>query len=414
MDTKSIRTVDPKIADAIDNEYSRQQNNLELIASENVISKTVMKAIGSVLSNKYAEGYPGKRFYGGCEYVDDVETIAIDRVKKLFGAGYANVQAHSGSQANMAALFGMIEPGDRVLGMDLSHGGHLTHGSPVSFSGKLFDFKHYGVDKDTGKIDMANVQAIAEEHKPKMIIVGASSYPRTLEFDKFSEVAKSVGATLMVDMAHIAGLVAGGVHPNPMPYADIVTSTTHKTLRGPRGGLILSAKDLTSQINKQIFPGIQGGPLMHVIAGKAIAFKEASTPEFKQYQQNIINNAKVLSIALADHGFNLVSGGTDNHLMLVDLRSKDITGKEAETVLDLAGITANKNVIPYDTQSPFITSGIRIGTPVLTTRGMGKKEMLIVADLINDAINNRADTTRLDAIKKKVRTLCAEFPLFTD
>ena len=414
MDTKSIRTVDPKIADAIDNEYSRQQNNLELIASENVISKTVMKAIGSVLSNKYAEGYPGKRFYGGCEYVDDVETIAIDRVKKLFGAGYANVQAHSGSQANMAALFGMIEPGDRVLGMDLSHGGHLTHGSPVSFSGKLFDFKHYGVDKDTGKIDMANVQAIAEEHKPKMIIVGASSYPRTLEFDKFSEVAKSVGATLMVDMAHIAGLVAGGVHPNPMPYADIVTSTTHKTLRGPRGGLILSAKDLTSQINKQIFPGIQGGPLMHVIAGKAIAFKEASTPEFKQYQQNIINNAKVLSIALADHGFNLVSGGTDNHLMLVDLRSKDITGKEAETVLDLAGITANKNVIPYDTQSPFITSGIRIGSPVLTTRGMGKKEMLIVADLINDAINNRADTTRLDAIKKKVRTLCAEFPLFTD
>ncbi len=414
MDTKSIRTVDPEIAEAIDNEYSRQQNNLELIASENVISKTVMKAIGSVLSNKYAEGYPGKRFYGGCEYVDDVETIAIDRVKELFGAGYANVQAHSGSQANMAALFGMLEPGDRVLGMDLSHGGHLTHGSPVSFSGKLFDFKHYGVDKDTGKIDMANVQEIAEAHKPKMIIVGASSYPRTLEFDKFSEVAKSVGATLMVDMAHIAGLVAGGVHPNPLPYADIVTSTTHKTLRGPRGGIILSTKDLTAKINKQIFPGIQGGPLMHVIAGKAIAFKEASTPEFKQYQKNIVDNAQVLSLALANHGFNLVSGGTDNHLMLVDLRSKNITGKEAEAVLDLAGITANKNVIPYDTQSPFITSGIRIGTPVLSTRGMGEKEMQTVADLINDSIENRNNDSKLDAIKLKVRSLCAEFPLFTD
>jgi len=414
VDTKSIRTVDPEIAEAIDNEYSRQQNNLELIASENVISKTVMKAIGSVLSNKYAEGYPGKRFYGGCEYVDDVETIAIDRVKELFGAGYANVQAHSGSQANMAALFGMLEPGDRVLGMDLSHGGHLTHGSPVSFSGKLFDFKHYGVDKDTGKIDMANVQEIAEAHKPKMIIVGASSYPRTLEFDKFSEVAKSVGATLMVDMAHIAGLVAGGVHPNPLPYADIVTSTTHKTLRGPRGGIILSTKDLTAKINKQIFPGIQGGPLMHVIAGKAIAFKEASTPEFKQYQKNIVDNAQVLSLALANHGFNLVSGGTDNHLMLVDLRSKNITGKEAEAVLDLAGITANKNVIPYDTQSPFITSGIRIGTPVLSTRGMGEKEMQTVADLINDSIENRNNDSKLDAIKLKVRSLCAEFPLFTD
>ncbi len=414
MDTKSIRTVDPEIAEAIDNEYSRQQNNLELIASENVISKTVMKAIGSVLSNKYAEGYPGKRFYGGCEFVDNIETIAIDRVKELFGAEYANVQAHSGSQANMAALFGMLEPGDRLLGMDLAHGGHLTHGSPVSFSGKLFDFKHYGVDKDTGIINMGKVQEIAEKHKPKMIIVGASSYPRTLEFDKFSEIAKSVGATLMVDMAHIAGLVAGGVHPNPIPYADIVTSTTHKTLRGPRGGIILSAKDLTSQMNKQIFPGIQGGPLMHVIAGKAIAFKEASTPEFKQYQQNIIDNAKELSIALAGHGFNLVSGGTDNHLMLVDLRSKDITGKAAETVLDLAGITANKNVIPYDTENPFITSGIRIGSPVLTTRGMGKKEMVIVANLISDAIDNRNNSSTLDAIKQKVRSLCAKFPLFTD
>ncbi len=414
MDSKSIKIVDPEIAAAIDSEVLRQQNNLELIASENVISKTVMKAIGSVLSNKYAEGYPGKRFYGGCEYVDNVETIAIERVKKLFGATYANVQAHSGSQANMAALFGMLEPGDRVLGMDLAHGGHLTHGSPASFSGKLFDFKHYGVDRETGMINMDNVKAIAEDHKPKMIVVGASAYPRTLDFEKFSEIAKSVGATLMVDMAHIAGLIAGGVHPNPIPHADIVTSTTHKTLRGPRGGLILSSKDLTKTMNKQIFPGIQGGPLMHVIAGKAISFKEASAPEFKTYQKNIINNAKTLSIALLDHGFNLVSGGTDNHLMLVDLTSKGLSGKDAEETLDIAGITANKNVIPYDTRSPFVTSGIRVGTPVITTRGMGEKEMHLVADLINDAINNRNDDAALGKIKDKVQALCTEFPLFTE
>lgn len=414
MDSKSIQAVDPEIAAAIDSEVLRQQNNLELIASENVISKTVMKAIGSVLSNKYAEGYPGKRFYGGCEYVDDVETIAIDRAKELFGASYANVQAHSGSQANMAALFGMLEPGDKVLGMDLAHGGHLTHGSPASFSGKLFDFKHYGVDRETGMINMDNVQAIAEEHKPKMIIVGASAYPRTLDFENFAKIAKSVGATLMVDMAHIAGLIAGGVHPNPIPHADIVTSTTHKTLRGPRGGLILAATDLTSKINRQIFPGIQGGPLMHVIAGKAISFKEASLPDFKVYQQNIIKNAKTLSLALLDHGFNLVSGGTDNHLMLVDLTSKNLSGKEAEETLDIAGITANKNVIPYDTRSPFITSGIRVGTPVITTRGMGEKEMYLVADLINDAINKRGDETALKAIKDKVVSLCDDFPLFTE
>lgn len=414
MDSKSIQAVDPEIAAAIDSEVLRQQNNLELIASENVISKTVMKAIGSVLSNKYAEGYPGKRFYGGCEYVDDVETIAIERAKELFGASYANVQAHSGSQANMAALFGMLEPGDKVLGMDLAHGGHLTHGSPASFSGKLFDFKHYGVDRETGIIDMDNVQKIAEEHNPKMIIVGASAYPRTLDFENFARIAKSVGATLMVDMAHIAGLIAGGVHPNPIPHADIVTSTTHKTLRGPRGGLILAATDITNKINKQIFPGIQGGPLMHVIAGKAISFKEASLPEFKVYQQNIVKNAKTLSQALLDHGFNLVSGGTDNHLMLVDLTSKNISGKEAEETLDIAGITANKNVIPFDTRSPFITSGIRIGTPVITTRGMGEKEMHLVADLINDAINKRDDKTALKAIKEKVVSLCDDFPLFTE
>lgn len=414
MDSKIIHRVDPEIATAIDSEVLRQQNNLELIASENVISKTVMKAIGSVLSNKYAEGYPGKRFYGGCEYVDTVETIAIERVKELFGAAYANVQAHSGSQANMAALFGMLEPGDKVLGMDLAHGGHLTHGSPASFSGKLFDFKHYGVNQDTGMIDMDNVQSIAEEHKPKMIVVGASAYPRTLDFEHFAKIAKSVGATLMVDMAHIAGLIAGGVHPNPVPHADVVTSTTHKTLRGPRGGLILSSKDLTRQMNKQIFPGIQGGPLMHVIAGKAISFKEASTPEFTTYQQNIVKNAKTLSLALLDHGFNLVSGGTDNHLMLVDLTSKNISGQEAEETLDIAGITANKNVIPFDTRSPFITSGIRVGTPVITTRGMGDNEMQLVADLINDAINNRDNHSALKAIKEKVVALCAEFPLFTE
>lgn len=414
VNSNNIRKVDPEIAKAIDSEIDRQQNNLELIASENVISAAVMEAMGSVLSNKYAEGYPGKRFYGGCHFVDDVETIAIQRANEIYGSVYANVQAHSGSQANMAALFGLLDPGDTVLGMDLNHGGHLTHGSPANFSGKLFNFKHYGVNQDTGMIDFDNVRTMAEEHKPKMIVVGASSYPRFLDFKTFSEIAKSVGAYLMVDMAHIAGLIAGGVHPNPVPYADIVTTTTHKTLRGPRGGLIVSGRDLTSIMNKQIFPGIQGGPLMHVIAAKAIALKEASTPEFKTYQANIVKNAKTLSIALMDRGFELVSGGTDNHLMLIDLSNRRITGKEAETVLDLAGITANKNVIPYDKRGPVTTSGVRVGTPVLTTRGMGESEMHLVADLIHDTIKFRDKPETISKIREKVRGLCQAFPLFKD
>ncbi|MBU1171685.1 MAG: serine hydroxymethyltransferase [Proteobacteria bacterium] len=414
MNSEHIRKVDPEIAAAIDGEIARQQNNLELIASENVISPAVMEAMGSVLSNKYAEGYPGKRFYGGCHFVDDVETIAIQRANEVYGSVYANVQAHSGSQANMAALFGFLEPGDTVLGMDLNHGGHLTHGSPANFSGKLFNFKHYGVNPDTKMIDFDIVRALAEEHKPKMIVVGASSYPRILDFKSFSEIAKSVDALLMVDMAHIAGLIAGGAHPNPVPYADIVTTTTHKTLRGPRGGLIVSGRDLTSIMNKQIFPGIQGGPLMHVIAAKAIALKEASTPEFKVYQANIVKNAKTLSLALMDKGFELVSGGTDNHLMLIDLSNRRITGKEAETVLDLAGITANKNVIPYDKRGPVTTSGVRVGTPVLTTRGMGENEMHLVADLIHDTIKFRDKPETISKIREKVRELCAAFPLFTD
>jgi glycine hydroxymethyltransferase len=409
-----IRKVDPDIAAAIENEIDRQQNNLELIASENVISAAVMTAMGSVLSNKYAEGYPGKRYYGGCHFVDDVESIAITRANEVFGSIYANVQAHSGSQANMAALFGLVNPGETVLGMDLTHGGHLTHGSPASFSGKLYNFKHYGVNRDTCMIDFDNVRALAEEHKPKMIVVGASSYPRFLDFKTFSDIAKSVGAYLMVDMAHIAGLIAGGVHPNPVPYADIVTTTTHKTLRGPRGGLIVSGKDLTPVINKQIFPGIQGGPLMHVIAAKAIALKEASTPEFKIYQESIVKNAKTLAQALKDRGFELVSGGTDNHLMLIDLSNRRITGKEAELVLDQAGITANKNVIPYDKRGPVVTSGVRVGTPVLTTRGMGEAEMHMVADLIHDTIKFRDNPQTLAAIREKVRDLCRAFPLFTD
>jgi glycine hydroxymethyltransferase len=414
INLRYIKKVDSDIATAISNEISRQQNNLEMIASENIISAAVMEAMGSVLSNKYAEGYPGKRYYGGCDFVDDVETIAIDRANALYGSVYANVQAHSGSQANMAALFGLLSPGDTVLGMDLNHGGHLTHGSPANFSGRLFNFKHYGVSQETGTIDFAHVRRLADEFKPKMIVVGASSYPRLLDFKTFSEIAQSVGAYLMVDMAHIAGLIAGGVHPNPVPYADIVTTTTHKTLRGPRGGLIISGKDLTSVMNKQIFPGIQGGPLMHVIAAKAIALKEASTPEFKTYQANIVKNAKTLSLALLDKGFELVSGGTDNHLMVIDLSNRKITGKEAETVLDKAGITANKNVIPYDKRGPVTTSGVRLGTPVLTTRGMGETEMHLVAELIHDTIKFRDSEETLARIRGKVRDLCEAFPLFTE
>jgi len=413
VNLKCIKDVDPDIALAIEKEISRQQNNLELIASENAVSAPVMEAMGSPLTNKYAEGYPGKRYYGGCGHVDTVEAIAIERVKALFGATYANVQPHSGSQANMAALFGMLEPGDTVMGMDLAHGGHLTHGSPASFSGKLFHFVHYGVEKETGRIDLDHLEDMARDCKPKLLVVGASAYPRTLDFEAFSGIAKRTGAALMVDMAHIAGLVAGGVHPNPVPYADVVTSTTHKTLRGPRGGLILSGKDLTGIMNKQIFPGIQGGPLMHVIAAKAISFKEAATDEFKVYQAQIVKNAAVLAEALMEKGFDLVSGGTDNHLMLLDLTRMNITGKEAEETLDRAGITANKNVVPFDTRSPFVTSGIRIGTPVLTTRGMKEAEMKQVADFMAKALTNKDNPSAIETIRHEVKALCNAFPLFT-
>nr|WP_236893180.1 serine hydroxymethyltransferase [Desulfoluna limicola] len=410
---KCIRDVDPDIALAIENEISRQQNNLELIASENAVSAPVMEAMGSPLTNKYAEGYPGKRYYGGCGHVDTAETIAIERAKDLFGASYANVQPHSGSQANMAALFGLLEPGDTVMGMDLAHGGHLTHGSAANFSGKLFNFVHYGVEKETGMIDLDRVESMARECKPKLIVVGASAYPRTLDFEAYAGIAQRTGASLMVDMAHIAGLVAGGVHPNPVPHADVVTSTTHKTLRGPRGGLILSGKDLTGVMNKQIFPGIQGGPLMHVIAAKAIAFKEAASDEFKVYQAQIVKNAAALADELMASGFDLVSGGTDNHLMLLDLTRMNITGKEAEEALDRAGITANKNVVPFDTRSPFVTSGVRIGTPVLTTRGMKEAEMKLVAGFMTEALKNRDNQSTIEKIRNEVKALCDAFPLFT-
>jgi glycine hydroxymethyltransferase len=409
---ENIEKNDSEIAAAIKNEIQRQEHNIELIASENVVSKAVMEALGSVLTNKYAEGYPGKRYYGGCEYVDDAENIAIDRAKSLFGAEYANVQPHSGSQANMAALFGLVKPGETVLGMNLSHGGHLTHGSPASFSGKLFNFTHYGVEKDTGMIDYDKLRIMAKDCKPKMIIAGASAYPRSLDFKKFSEIAKEVGAYLMVDMAHIAGLVAAGCHQSPVPYAEIVTSTTHKTLRGPRGGLIISQKDLSPVINREIFPGIQGGPLMHTIAAKAISFKEAQSDDFKGYQKKVVKNADKLANSLIANGIELVSGGTDNHLMLVDVTNLGITGKDAEQMLDLAGITVNKNTIPFDEKGPFITSGIRIGTPVVTTRGMGESEMEHIAGYISDVLRSNRDETVLKDIRGEVQELCKSFPLY--
>lgn len=412
MRSEEIRKVDPDIADVIADELHRQQNNLELIASENIVSPAVLEAQGSVLTNKYAEGYPEKRYYGGCEHVDVVEQIAIDRLKELFGAGYANVQPHSGSGANMAVYFAFLEPGDTVLGMNLAHGGHLTHGSPVSFSGKLYNFLHYGVKKETGTIDYDEVARLAEEHRPKMIVAGASAYPRTIDFERFSEIAKSVGALLMVDMAHIAGLVAAGVHPSPVPFADVVTSTSHKTLRGPRGGLILASSDHSAKLNKQIFPGIQGGPLMHVIAAKAVSFKEAGTDAFRQYQANTVKNAKALAEKLVESGIDLVSGGTDNHLMLADLTSLDITGKDAERVLGEAGITVNKNSIPFETRSPFVTSGVRIGTPALTTRKMGEKEMVQVADLIVRVLKAPTDTAVIEKCRAEVVALCEAFPIY--
>lgn len=407
----NLKSQDKEVYDAIMGEISRQQNKIELIASENVVSEAVMEAMGSQLTNKYAEGYPGKRYYGGCEWVDVAENLAIERACKLFGAKYANVQPHSGAQANMAVFFGLLEPGDTVLSMSLAHGGHLSHGSPVNMSGKYFNIVPYGVTEDTNTIDYDEVRRIALECKPKLILAGASAYPRIIDFAKFAEIAKEVGAYFMVDMAHIAGLVAAGLHPSPVGVADVVTTTTHKTLRGPRGGLILTNdEELAKKINKAIFPGIQGGPLMHVIASKAVCFGEALTPEFKAYQEQIVKNAKALADELVKQGFKLVSGGTDNHLMLLDLSDMGVTGKEAEHNLDEVNITANKNAIPFDKQSPFITSGLRIGTPASTSRGFKEEEMREIGKLIKMAVCDFENTK--DEVKQRVKALCDKYPLY--
>ncbi len=411
MESKLIKDVDPDIADAIAMEIERQKSTIELIASENIASPAVMAVQATVLTNKYAEGYPDKRYYGGCEYVDVAEKLAIERAKKLFNTAYANVQPHSGSQANMAVYFALLEPGDTVLGMNLSHGGHLTHGSPASFSGRIYNFIHYGVNKDSGTIDYEEVSLLAEKHRPKLIIAGASAYPRIIDFEAFAQIAESVKAYLMVDMAHIAGLVATGLHPSPTPFADVTTSTTHKTLRGPRGGLILARTDYSTKLNKEIFPGIQGGPLMHVIAAKAVAFKEALNESFKIYQMNIVKNAKALATHLMNGGIKLISDGTDNHMMIADLRNLNITGKEAEDALCRAGITVNKNSIPFEKLSPTITSGIRIGTPTVTTRGMKYKEMEIIAQFIIDVLKNQNHDNLIVNTRAKVRELCEAFPL---
>ena len=410
MNFENIKREDKEIYDLIEKELDRQRKGIELIASENIVSEAVMEAMGSYLTNKYAEGYPGKRYYGGCYVVDDIEQIAIDRAKKLFGAEHANVQPHSGSQANMAVYFTVLKPGDTVLGMDLSHGGHLTHGSPVNFSGRLFNFVSYGVDKETEMIDYDNVRKIALECKPKLIVAGASAYARIIDFAKFREIADEVGAYLMVDMAHIAGLVAAGVHPSPVPYCDFVTTTTHKTLRGPRGGLILCKEKYAKDLNKNIFPGIQGGPLEHIIAAKAVCFKEALDPKFKEYAKNVVENCKELADQLIKRGFKIVSGGTDNHVFLVDLNNKNITGKEAEQLLDSVGITANKNTVPNETRSPFVTSGIRIGTAAITTRGFIKEDMAEIAAIIDEAIEHREED--LSVLKSRVEALCDKYPLY--
>jgi glycine hydroxymethyltransferase len=428
---KTLSQTDPQIASAIQNELNRQNLTLELIASENFVSRAVLEAMGSVMTNKYAEGYPGARYYGGCVNVDEAENIARDRARRLFRCAHANVQPHSGSQANMAAYMTLLQPGDTVLGMNLSHGGHLTHGSPVNFSGKLYRFVAYGVRRDTGTIDFDEAWKQARETKPKLIVTGASAYPRFIDFGKFREIADSVGAFLMADIAHPAGLVAVGLHPDPLPVCDIVTTTTHKTLRGPRGGMILIGRDrenpmgivaaksgrvklLSEVLDGVVMPGIQGGPLMHVIAAKAVAFEEALKPEFKAYCRQIIDNAKTLAERLMELGYNLVSAGTDNHLMLVDLSSKNITGKSAETALEKAGITVNKNMVPFDTKSPAVTSGIRIGTPAMTTRGMKEAEMKIIADCIHNVLSHADDETLLAGVKSDVGGLCSRFPIYQD
>ena len=412
--TMTIAEFDPELASAIQHERQRQEDHLELIASENYASPRVLEAQGSVLTNKYAEGYPGKRYYGGCEYVDIAEQLAIERAKTLFGAAYVNVQPHSGSQANAAVYLALLEPGDTILGMSLAHGGHLTHGSKVNFSGRLFNAVQYGLNPKTAEIDYQQVADLAREHKPKMIIAGFSAYSRIIDWQKFREIADSVGAYLVVDMAHVAGLVAAGLYPSPVNIADVTTSTTHKTLRGPRGGIILAKAnaDLEKKLNSIVFPGTQGGPLMHVIAAKAVALKEALTSEFKQYQQQVVNNAKIMATVLQKRGFNIVSGGTDNHLFLVDLIAKDVAGKDAENALGAANITVNKNMVPNDPRSPFVTSGLRLGTPAVTTRGFKEKEAELIAGWISDILNNINDQTTIERVKKQVLTLCKEFPVY--
>ena len=410
---ESLKNTDEEVYGAIKNELKRQRNKIELIASENFVSNSVMEAMGSYMTNKYAEGYPRARYYGGCEYVDVVEDLARERVKKLFGAEHANVQPHSGAQANMAVYFAVLEPGDTVLGMNLSHGGHLTHGSPVNFSGKLYNFIPYGVSEKTGRIDYDELEKLAIENSPKLILAGASAYPREIDFERIRKIADKTNSIFMVDMAHIAGLVAAGLHQNPVKYADIVTTTTHKTLRGPRGGLILCKEKYAKKIDKAIFPGIQGGPLMHVIAGKAVCFGEALKPEFKEYQKQIVKNAKALAGELLKLGFDLVSGGTDNHLILIDLRNKGITGKELEKRLDDVGITVNKNMIPFDEQKPNITNGIRLGTPAITTRGFKEKEIEKVFEFINEALKNKDNDSFLEKIKKEIQKTFNKYPIFS-
>ena len=407
-----LRQADPDVFAAIENETRRLEENLELIASENVVSEAVLEAQGCVMTNKYAEGYPGRRYYGGCEFVDVVEELAISRAKQLFGADHVNVQPHSGSQANMAVYFSQLQPGDTILAMDLSHGGHLTHGSPVNFSGKFFKVVPYGVRRSDERIDYDAMKELARQHRPKMIVVGYSAYPREIDFRPFREAADEVGAVVMVDIAHFAGLVAAGIHPSPVPHAEFVTTTTHKTLRGPRGGMILCREAFAKTLNSSVFPGNQGGPLMHVIAAKAVALKEALTPEFKLYQRQIVKNARALGIALMGKGFKLISGGTDNHLMLVDLRQSELTGKVAQETLDKARITVNRNTVPFEARSPFVTSGIRIGTPAVTTRGMKEKEMEVIAGFIARALNNVGDDALLKSVGDDVRELCRKFPVY--
>ncbi len=412
--SRTLAQADPEIAAAITNETRRQEDGLELIASENFVSTAVLEAAGSVMTNKYAEGYPGKRYYGGCEFVDVAETLAIARAKQLFGADHVNVQPHSGAQANMSVYLTLLKPGDTVLGMNLAHGGHLTHGHPLNFSGKLYTIVPYGVRQDDERIDYDEFDKLAEQHRPKLIIVGASAYPRVIDFARMGAVAKRIGAPLMVDMAHIAGLVAGGVHPSPVPHADFVTTTTHKTLRGPRGGLVMCRAAYAKELDRTVFPGVQGGPLMHVIAAKAVCFKEAATPAFAAYQRQLVKNAARLAAALTTSGFRIVSGGTDNHIVLVDVFSKGITGKVAEAALGQAGITVNKNAIPFDQNPPMVASGVRLGTPAVTTRGMGEAEMDLVADYITRVLAAPDDHAALATVKAEIETLCRKFPLYPE